>query len=262
MRTLYKYIAVAMLAISVTSCEWEAADNRDTQPLATLIWRGVAYEIDNVNEMLATLLQLDYWLGLEEESARDEYKSSYLADIEITSKGQESYEIKGITKYSTYYTINVKTNGKRLIDGNTWIMERNGGVNYQASITSKGGSVYESTMNITAGPSYTTADLEVTTILDSKDKFPTLAIEYSGTITKVDEESSAEYPVQIVAEVTEPIYYTVEDDMTMGVLAIECCDKLYDSRDCIRVEILREYGTVKIEYLSDIFTYTYKTKEN
>lgn len=238
MKRAYRYMIVAFVALVAVGCVSDDADERSSKELGRRIWLEVANDIGHINEILVSVVHLDYMLGLD-EGEREAYIAEYLPNLE-GNNGR--YELTVTTTYNTRYTTTFDTGGKSLSEGGEWRVSSPSGIAYELNIkpkTDDSSSFIATFTELSIAESTGEARLEISFYTDNKNNDKELneaVVEYHGTLNMIDDEASQEKPLTLTTEIGH-ITYRQYAGIVAGTMEIICRDMLYETEDRVSVDV-------------------------
>jgi hypothetical protein len=265
MRQILYYATIAMMLITLSSCEYRSGQERNPEGLGKTIWDIAYLDIVRVNEVLDFVAHYNYYLSIEEEAKSKVYLEKHLIEDgmipEIEINGNR-HILTYNTTYGTTYNIEIE------MFSDYWHVIRTGGRGYD--ITIRVGQEADYSVDIArlySRESVGSGQLEVN-LNYTKIEYASYVtegipeIEFMGNIVMVDSEASSEKPLIVTTDIIHPLCFSNElysHYPIKGVMTITVEDMLYGTRDEIKATIVNTHqrygvhveslGTKRIYYL-------------
>lgn len=232
MRRYYTYIMMLAMSLLHTGCTIDNEHPKRPERVARIIWYATLDDLTYINSIFRDVAHLHYMLQSNDVD-NEAYIEANFPDCTV-EMGNGVYDIRRKTNYDTFITTTVDTTS-----GYCWEVSCNSGNRFHL-ILQPSGDGFEATFDrLYCGASRGEATLRVNYRMedDASDYYESLEaiVEYSGTITMVDDESSKSKPITLTTEIAKsiPVVYRELYGMVRGKMKITCEDKLYNTIDVV-----------------------------
>lgn len=245
MRRYYIYIMVLVMSLLHVGCTIDNEHSKRPERVARIIWYATLDDLTYINSIFRDVAHLHYMLSNDVDS--EAYIEANFPNCTVESEGGV-YRIKRKTSYDTFITTTVDTTS-----GYCWEVSCNSGNRFHLILQPSGDGFVATFDTLYCGASRGEATLRVKYRMedDASDYYESLEaiVEYSGTITMVDDESSKSKPITLTTEITKtlPVVYRELYGMVRGKMKITCEDGLYNTVDVVDATLFGFPNPARVE---------------